>query len=268
MNCLEVRDVSYSVGEKSILSHVSFGVSAGEFVALIGPNGAGKSTLFSVIAGDVAPCAGDVQLMGDSVSTLSELGQSRRRAVQLQHQSVAYSYLVREVVEMGRRPWTGTPYAADDEAAVLEAIGLADMSGFEARDVTTLSGGEQARVSYARTCAQRTRIVLADEPTAALDLGHQEALLTSLRSRAGRGAAVVTVLHDLTLAASYADRVVLLNAGKIEAIGTPVEVLTGERLSRVYSTPIEVFPHPVTGALLVLPDRNYARKKAHEHAAV
>lgn len=253
---LNVARVTYAIGEHTILDDVNLRVSPGEVVALIGPNGAGKSTLFGVAAGDLAPAAGTVELFGDTLATLSTRTQSRRRAVQVQSHGVSYSYLVREVVAMGRWPWRGTHFSDDDQFAIDAAIDAADLHAFVTRDATTLSGGEQARTSFARMLAQQSRLVFADEPTAALDIGHQELVLGHLRAMAQQGAAVVVVLHDLNLAAAFGDRVVLLDRGRIVADGTPAEVLTDERLSVVYNSRIEVLEHPRTGQLLVLPHRS------------
>jgi iron complex transport system ATP-binding protein len=130
-----------------------------------------------------------------------------------------------------------------------------DVTAFRDRAFPTLSGGERARVALARVLAQDTATLLLDEPTAALDLGHQETVLQIARARAADGAAVVVVLHDLGLAAAYADRVAVLDGGRVAADGPPRQVCTAELLSRVYAHPVEVIAHPVTGALLVLPRR-------------
>jgi iron complex transport system ATP-binding protein len=130
-----------------------------------------------------------------------------------------------------------------------------DVSEFAARPFASLSGGEQSRVALARVMAQRTATIMLDEPTAALDVGHQESVMAVVRSLAACGRAVVVVLHDLGLAAAYADRVAILDAGELVATGPPREVLTAERLSRIYRHPVDVFDHPVTGDQLVIPNR-------------
>lgn len=231
-------------------------VRAGEVLALIGPNGAGKSTLLSVLAGDLVPDRGAALLEDRAVSGWKPLELARRRAVLLQNSSVAFAYRVREVVAMGRTPWRGTDAQAEDDAAVAEALARTDTERLGERDVTTLSGGENGRAQLARVLAQRTPVVLLDEPTAALDILHQERTLRTCRELAASGAAVVVVLHDLDAAAAYADRVVLFSAGRVVADGPPEQVCTAERLSAVYEWPIEVLRHPGTGRVMVLPHRS------------
>ncbi|WP_280334264.1 ABC transporter ATP-binding protein, partial [Nocardia wallacei] len=157
-------------------------------------------------------------------------------------------------------PWAGPPGAPttrqdDDETAIAAALAATDTEHLAARPFPALSGGERARVALARVLAQDTPTLLLDEPTAALDLGHQEQVLRLARARAGHGAAVVVVLHDLGIAAAYADRVAVLESGHLAACGPPRDILTTTLLSRVYQHPVEVFDHPRTGAQLVLPAR-------------
>lgn len=256
MNALELHNISYRIGDAQILTNANLRVACGEFVALIGPNGAGKSTLLSAATGDLPGSDGDVLLFGDSIKNLSPTIQSRRRAMQVQDHSVSYAYYVREVVAMGRWPWRGTPYAAQDDEAIRQGLEFSEMTRFAKREITTLSGGERARAAFSRLCAQQTRLVLADEPTAALDIAHQEIVLKRLRTLADQGAAVVVVIHDLNLASAFADRVVLLSNGMVVADGVPDEVLHAEQLTAVYQTPIEVVRHPRTGHPLVLPLRD------------
>ncbi|MFB2580385.1 heme ABC transporter ATP-binding protein [Herbiconiux sp. P15] len=253
---LRVTGAGVVIDGTRILHDVSFEASAGEVVALIGPNGAGKSTLLSVMTGDQSVTEGTVEIDGRALGrwSLKELG--RRRAVLLQQNGVFFPFTVREVVEMGRAPWQGTPRDADDERVVEESIALTGMERFRERPLPSLSGGERARASLARILAQETGILLLDEPTAALDLRHQEDVLRIARDRARAGDCVVVVLHDLSLAAAYADRIVLIAAGQVVADGTPDAVLTAPLLSEVYELPVEVMRHPVTGTALILPLRH------------
>ena len=156
---------------------------------------------------------------------------------------------------MGRTPWKGTPLAEQDEQACAEAMETTRTRLLRHRDVTTLSGGENGRVQLARVLAPRTPLILLDEPTAALDILHQEETLRTCRELAADGAGVVVVLHDLDVAAAYADRIILLEHGRIVAQGTPEQVCTSQRLTEVYGWDIEVLRHPVSGRLLVLPRR-------------
>ena len=242
-------------GERTLLDGVSLDLRAGEVLALLGPNGAGKSTLLSLLSGDVEPDGGYVEFAGRDISEWSLTDLARRRSVLLQDNQVLFPFTVHQVVEMGRAPWRRTPLEADDNAAISEAIRAADVAHLGSRRVPSLSGGERARVSFARVMAGRTGMLMLDEPTAALDLGHQEAVLTLALERAAAGDAVLIVLHDLNLAAAYADRIALLRAGRLVACDSPERVLTPGIISDVYQTPVEVIRHPVTGTGIVLPLR-------------
>ncbi|MGW4325210.1 heme ABC transporter ATP-binding protein [Nocardia sp. NPDC004573] len=240
---------------RRVLDGVDFEAVAGQVVALVGPNGAGKSTLLAVLAGELAPSAGTVELDGQPLAHWTTLDMARRRAVLPQTHTVGFPFTAREVVAMGRAPWVRTERREHDEQQIAAAMAVTDVAHLATRSFPTLSGGERARVALARVLAQDTATLLLDEPTAALDLGHQEAVLRLAAERAAVGAAVVVVLHDLGVAAAYADRVAVLDAGCIAADGPPREVLTTELLTKVYQHPVEVLDHPVTGAQLVLPVR-------------
>ncbi len=240
---------------RRVLEAVDFDVVAGEIVALVGPNGAGKSTLLAALAGELEPSEGAIELDGRALSHWSHLDMARRRAVLPQSHTVGFPFTAREVVAMGRAPWVRTEQRNLDDERIAAAMSAADVEHLAARAFPTLSGGERARVALARVLAQDTATLLLDEPTAALDLGHQEAVLRLATARAAAGTAVVVVLHDLGIAAAYADRVAVLESGRIAADGPPRRVLTTELLTRVYQHPVEVLDHPVTGAQLVLPVR-------------
>ncbi len=257
----ELRAVTVEAAGRRILDRVDLEVGTGELVALIGPNGAGKSTALSVLAGDLPPTAGTALIDGMEAHRLRPLELSRRRAVLLQQKGVSFSYPVREVVAMGRTPWARTPEASRDDERIADALARTGVEHLVDRDVTTLSGGELARVSLARVLAQDCPIVLLDEPTDALDLGHREQVLSLAAELARGGGAVLAVLHDLDLAAAYADRVVLLHDGRVAAEGRPEEVLTASRIGDVYDHPVEVVPHPGSGVPLVLPVRPPSRQR-------
>lgn len=245
-------------GGRVLLNEVSLEVRAGEVLALLGPNGAGKSTLLSMLSGDAKPDRGTVMFAGKPLSAWSLVELSRRRSVLLQDNQLLFPFTVHQVVEMGRAPWRRTPLEVEDNEAISEAIAAADIPHLGNRRVPSLSGGERARAAFARIMAGRTGVLMLDEPTAALDLGHQEAVLSIARERARAGDAVLIVLHDLNLASAYADRIALLQEGSIAACDVPARVLTSDTISDVYRTPVEVIPHPVTGHGIVMPLRQSA----------
>ncbi len=251
----EAVDLRVRLGQREVLAGIDLSARAGEVLALVGPNGAGKSTLLAALAADLPAASGEVRIDGRPVGDWSAPDLALRRSVLPQAAALSFPFPVGDVVRMGRAPWAGTPFAEADEEAVAAAMAVAEVGEFAARPFSALSGGERARVALARVLAQRAPLLLLDEPTAALDLRHQELVLRICRERARAGDAVVVVLHDLGLAAAYADRAAVLHDGRIAADGPPAEVFEDALLSRVYRQPVEVLPHPRTGAPLVVPVR-------------
>ena len=223
-----------------ILRAVDLTVAPGEVVALVGPNGAGKSTLLSALSGDVPLSDGSIEIAGRVLASYRHLDLARERAVLTQDNQLSFPFTVEQVVTMGRSPWARTERLDEDEEAIGSAMAAMDIEHLVARRFTSLSGGEKARVSLARVLAQRTPIVMLDEPTAALDLRHQEEVMRAVRDLAAAGTAVLVVIHDLSLAAAYADRVAIIAKGTLVAVGAPEAVLTVERVSEVYGLPVDV----------------------------
>ncbi|MDR6866632.1 iron complex transport system ATP-binding protein [Microbacterium resistens] len=250
---IEVDRVSHAIGGAEILRDVSLAVPYGRLLALVGPNGAGKSTLLGVLAGDVRPRSGSVRLDGRGLHQYRVRDLARRRSVLLQSNDVSFGFTAAQVVEMGCAPWLGSD--RDDDAAVASATERADVGHLGHRVYRSLSGGERARVSLARVLAQDTPIVMLDEPTAALDLRHQEEVLGVARELAAEGRAVVAVLHDLSLAAAYADDIAMIADGRLVAQGEPAGVLTASRIEAVYGAAVAVIADPVNGHPLVIPRR-------------
>jgi iron complex transport system ATP-binding protein len=253
------RGVTVALAGNPVLRDVSVEVHAGEIVALVGPNGAGKSTLLNVLSGDLEADSGEVLIDGANLLSWSVNELALRRAVLPQQSTVTFPFLASDVVRMGRAPWAQTPAEDEDDEIVRDSLAQAEADYLAGRQYTTLSGGERARVALARVLAQRTQLLLLDEPTAALDIHHQELVLELMRERTTHGEGAVVVLHDLGLAAAYADRIVVLAHGRVIADGPPAQVLTGDLLSEVYQHRVEVMPHPRTGAPLVLPVRDAGR---------
>lgn len=233
---IKCENVSVVRSRKEILCDISLSANKGELVAILGPNGAGKSTLLSVLAGDLQSETGMVFFGDKAVTEIDNHELARMRAVLPQRVTVSFPYTVAEVVAMGRGPKLG----AIDEDLVESAMQRLGVSEMQNRLYRTLSIGEQARVSMARILAQDTQLLLLDEPTAVLDIGQQEKLMHIVRSLVDEGRTVVAVFHDLNVAMSFADRVILLQNGRHVASGTPRETLTPETLSSIYEHEIDV----------------------------
>jgi iron complex transport system ATP-binding protein len=253
---LKIQNLSVSYGARRILHDVSLNVQSGEVLALIGPNGAGKSTLIRAASG-VIPYSGHVRTNGDDFAHLSTLQRARYIATVPQAVSLPPAYTAWETVLLGRTPYLGflgQPSAADEEIT-RQALTRVSALPFAGRRVGELSGGEQQRVLLARALCQSTPILLLDEPTAHLDLQYQVHLLELVHELAHKDKlAVLVALHDLNLAAHYADRVALMVAGQIKAIGKPGEVLQAELIEEAYCLPVQVVRHPFLDIPLVLPD--------------
>jgi iron complex transport system ATP-binding protein len=237
---VSLNSVGAVLDGRAIVTDVSLEVFPGEVLALVGPNGAGKSTLLSMMAGDLAPSTGSVVLLGKEVSKYRPEEASRLRSVLMQSNAVSFPFTVWEIVEMGRAPWARTPKITEDNEAIREALERTDVGHLAHRRFNQLSGGERARVSLARVLAQRTPVILLDEPTAALDLKHQEDVMATVSRLASSGLAVVVVVHDLSVAAAYAHRVAMMVGGQLDAIGPPGEIITAERVSRVYQVEVDI----------------------------
>jgi iron complex transport system ATP-binding protein len=251
---LSIDDLTIRYEARTVLRGVSLDVHAGEVLALIGPNGVGKSTLLHACSGTLKPIGGRVLIDGRDAQRLRVEERAKLIAVVPQAVRLPEVFNVGETVLMGRTPylgWLGRESAADRSAvqAALERTATLDLAD---RPLGELSGGEQQRVMIARALAQSARILLLDEPTAHLDLKHQANVLSLVGDLAHReNYAVLIALHDLNLAAQYADRVALLSNGAVAAIGSPEAVLTAENLSPAYGLHITVYEHPAHGAPLV-----------------
>lgn len=251
---IEVRDICCVRGGRTVLHGVTLAVRPGRVLALVGPNGAGKSSLLSVMCADLAVVSGEVRLHGKSLATWGSRELARERAVLTQANDVSFAFTALEVVQMGRNPWTGQPESAADDDVVEVAMQRTDVTHLAQRSFQSLSGGERARVSLARVLAQDTPVVLLDEPTAALDLRHQEDVMTLARDLAREGRTVVVVLHDLSLAAAYADDVAVLADGRLAALGSPHDVLTPKTIEQVYGVAVHLVATP-NGHHAVVPVR-------------
>ena len=226
---LEARNLT--IAER--LDGVSARLNPGEITAICGPNGAGKSTLLSCLSGLLMPHSGDAALDGSRLAALSPVDRARAIGYLPQTPELAWDVSVEVLVSLGRIPWKGAP-AAEAQAAIDGAIAALDLEAFRHRAVSQLSGGERARALMARVLATRPQWLLADEPLANLDLAHAGALLARFRQQAREGRGVVLVMHDLAMAMNHADRVLVLDRGRLAADGPPADALNAETIARIW----------------------------------
>ena len=237
MSLLGATSVSFRKGSKHLVNDVSLALEAGELLGLIGPNGAGKSTLLSLLAGLESCDSGEVLLGQRKLKNVALAELSRELAWVGQSGPIHWPLSVERLVTLGRRPHLGAWQSLGDadEAAVEAALLATDCHALRQQDATTLSGGERTRVLLARALAGEPKILLADEPVAALDLGHQLQTMQVLKNFASSGRGCLVVLHDLSLAARFCDRLCLMHQGSMVAMGQPAEVLDEKNLQDVYA---------------------------------
>jgi iron complex transport system ATP-binding protein len=253
---LTLRDVTVDYGGRVAVDRVSVTVAPGGWTALIGPNGAGKTSLLHAVTGAV-PCSGALAVGREDLAALPPRVRARRVALVPQRPVIPDDMPVVDYVLLGRTahlPYLGVE-TANDRRVVAETLERLDLGGLARRQVSKLSGGEQQRVVLARALAQQTSVLLLDEPTSALDIGHRQQVLELVDGlRRECLLTVFTAMHDLTLAAQYAERLVLLDAGRIAATGTPREVLTADRVAAHFGADVHVLDLP-GGGLAVVPTR-------------
>ncbi len=252
---IEARDLRFSYGANVVVDGVSFCVAPGEMLGILGPNGSGKSTLLRLLSGVLAPAGGAVYVHGQALASYSRRQLGKAIAVVPQETVIEFPFSVTEVVLMGRSPHLGGfAFEGDRDVEVahqaMQRTGVLDLAH---RSIHELSGGERQRVVLARALAQEANIMLLDEPGAFLDIRHTVEIYDLLQDLQREGRSIVTVLHDLNLAALYCDRVALLKAGRLVRLGRPEEVITYAALTDVYETEVYVDTNDITGAVNVLP---------------
>ena len=252
---IELKQLSVGYPGLTVLRELDLRVEAGEVLAVVGPNGVGKSTLVRAASGALRPLAGSVEIDGLRLHELTPAQRARMVSVVPQASNLPPAFTALDVVILGRTPylgWLGTEGELDHRL-VAEAMARTETLGLARRRVGELSGGEQQRLLIARALAQGAPAMLLDEPTAHLDLRHQDRVLKLVRRLTNdQGLSVLLALHDLNLVARFADRVALLSDGRVRKIGRPQEVLTPEELAAVYGIQIHVMTNPFDGKPLVL----------------
>lgn len=257
---IETRKLSVELSGKTILSNVSFTARPGCITAIVGPNGSGKTTLLRTLSGDL-PYGGEALIDGVSFKSLKPWQMAARRAVLPQATSLSFPFTVREIVRLGL---TGGYSGVDGHDADLlpdQALARVDLQGFGGRFYQELSGGEQQRVQLARVLCQvwrpiidgKPRYLFLDEPVSSLDIRHQIMVMQTARRFAEEGGGVIAILHDLNLTAMFADEVAVMHKGRLDGAGTPQDMLTNERLLRVYECALRVGEVPAHGMQFVLP---------------
>ncbi|PRD40650.1 heme ABC transporter ATP-binding protein [Phyllobacterium phragmitis] len=257
---IKAENLSVAIGKTRIIENVGFTASPGELTAIVGPNGSGKTTLLRALSGDL-PFTGRISINGKPFEALKLWQMAELRAVLPQATSLAFPYTVREIVRLGLT--SGYSGVDPHEIGYLpdRALSMVDLEGFGGRFYQELSGGEQQRVQLARVLCQvwqpvldgEPRYLFLDEPVSSLDIKHQLIIMRIARSFAERGGGVIAILHDLNLTAMFADRIVVMHHGRVDAAGKPQEMLSDDRILRVYECALKVGVLPDGGAPFILP---------------
>lgn len=271
---LDARDLVLAYGSARPVDGVSLSLSAGELLVIVGPNGAGKTSLTRLLTGEIAPTAGIIRLEGEALGAIPPWRLAARRAVMPQASRLAFPFTVGEVVRIGLDGVGRALSRMEREGIISAALSAADIAHLVGRSYQTLSGGEQQRVQFARTLAQlqaggrdgSRQLLFLDEPVASLDLAHQIALMEQAAGLARTGIAVVAVLHDLNLAATFADRILVMSAGRAHALGRPADVLTRRLVAEVFGVDLARDEARIAGLPVVLP-QNYALSRIDRGAA-
>ncbi|OCH45914.1 ABC transporter ATP-binding protein [Aliivibrio fischeri] len=252
---LSVSQLNYHVGVKALLKSISFTVNSGELVGIIGPNGAGKSTLMKCISGFQPYAEGSIEIQGQSLAVLSHIERALCMSYLPQYSEAAFPFNVMETIGFGfharQQHSIISPAEIEKQSqAALEKVGIDHL---HKRNVTDLSGGEKQLVHFARTLVQDTPLMLLDEPTASLDIGHESQLMNVLYQECQKGKSALVAIHNLNTAAEFCDRLILINQGEIMAEGKPNDVLSEENIRTLYQDLVMVSHHTVTGNTIVSP---------------
>ena len=265
LSCDRVR---FAYGSSEVLTDVSFSITEGEIFGLLGPNGSGKSTLVRLMSGVLVPHTGQVTFAGRDLRSYRREELARQIAVVPQETSIELPFSVLEVVLMGRSPYLGRFgfEQAPDLAIAHRAMEQTGVSALATREIHELSGGERQRVILAKALAQEPRLLLLDEPTAFLDIKHQMEVYDLIKHLSRQhGLTVITIQHDLNLAALYCDRLALLKTGGVFCLGTPEQTLTYANIKAVYETEVYIGLNDITGKVHILPlDAENRRRLEHE----
>ncbi len=269
---VEIKNLTYSYENRAVLENISISIEKGSFFIIIGPNGSGKTTLLKLIAGIQKPAKGQINILGQPLAHFTRKSLAQTVAMVAQMAAMEFPFTVEEMVLMGRSPhkgMLGLDNRSDMEIA-RQSMTFTEVEHLARRKLYQLSGGEQQRVFIARAICQEPEIILLDEPTAALDLGHQVKVMDLMeRLQLEKGVTIVMVSHDVNLAAIYGNSLMLLKEGKIVSIGSPVKVLTYESLEKAYGCTLIVDKSPLGQfpRITLVPQRclDQNRRRSHEN---
>jgi len=257
VNAITITGLWFSYGASALFADFSLAIGPAEFFGIVGPNGAGKSTLLRLMAGLLRPSRGRVQVLGKELGRISRRAVAQTIAVVLQESHFTYDYSVQEVVLMGRNPYLGrlARPKAQDLWKVNEALRFTDVAALRDKGINEISAGERQRVILAQALAQEPKVLLLDEPTAHLDITHQQSIMAMLARLNRQGVTVVFLTHDLNLAALACSRILLLDRARTVRCGPPEQVVVPELIRSVYGVEPIILPHPQTGRPQVLMPR-------------
>lgn len=267
---LEVKNISVKIGNTTVLEKVNFQLGKGKLLALVGPNGAGKSTLLKVLSGDLS-YSGNVSIHNTAIKHFKPIELAQLKAVMSQKSTVNFDFLVKEVTMMGRYPHFNNTPSKEDEKVVSFCHQKVEISSFEDRVHTALSGGEQQRNHFSRTLAQLksksllSKLMLLDEPLNNLDIKYQYRIMELVKEFVNEGNTAIIVLHDLNIAAEFADEILMMKNGKILKKGSVYEVFDPEILTQCYDLPSVVQPHPIKNHPMVFFNFNGEENKINNN---
>lgn len=261
--CINVESLSISIDKKRLLNRIDLVIEPNELTVIIGPNGAGKSTLLKACAGDMTPTSGDIYINQESIVSFSSVKLAKTRAVMTQSYEMGFGFTALEIVSMGCFSYENKISQQQKREIIRDVMNFMEIAHLAERNFMTLSGGEQQRTQLARVLAQlwlpyeqeEPRYLFLDEPTSSLDVFHQYHVLSLAKELTQRNIGVLAVVHDLSLAASFADQLALINHGEIVTKGKPESVLQRSHLADVYGIKAEYYHHSVTAKPSVLMDR-------------
>ncbi|MEH3114621.1 heme ABC transporter ATP-binding protein [Pedobacter terrae] len=254
---LRIESISYKLNQRPLLKDISFSIRTGEMVALLGSNGAGKSTLMRLLSGERKPDSGRIVLYGEDLKDYNRKVLATKRAYLQQHNPITMAFTVKEVVMMGRYGFKGLPSAKNDQTAIFETMELCGLTDLTDRSMLSLSGGEQQRVHLARVLTQlwdnENAVLLLDEPTNNMDLQFQHQSLAIAAAMAKKGYMIIVVLHDVNLAAQYANRIIILKDGRKWWDGTPAQVLTPQHIYSAFGIHAQTYTDQSSLKTVIVP---------------